>query len=1223
MQSNASVNEEISLSFREEVEGDKDHNENIDTINPNQSHKEKRPFHNLVDVYLPEHINKKNFSSNEDVLKKDISIPMKNTKPQEILSDNTYPTIKIQNKHNKKNIELQEAINNIDCRNQIKIQIRREENGKGLHYDKRKNEKESNSSEILSSLNTEKIEECKLKQEDKRDVKLQEEIKESDILKKNPMTTTIGKDKNETCSKNNKSEIKSKSSSSHLLSYATSLLQESGIFACQEQHKHNITSILGLKSLVKGMIELEEDSKSRLENLVTKYENAILRKEENGEDKMSTYLSKLYHLPSTNLDSKELLKEKSLNQNQSSSRQNIKANDLSLLESRHQGECDVENVQTRKDLLGKFRSDQQESNNKYTAVGNPTVTSAKTNNNNANLELSNNETLRAEAEGGEIPPVKYDECRKGNQVKEKFEEIIKHQQVNDECYSSLFSLSDTTIPKNTMMGALETFVGDILNKAKQHQNLSISLRDEVYLPLSQLGSQLTNHGAILTKRVDKTKTRLCELERKYFEYYSKYEKRIIAVLMALQTISPEALFKSTSKVITSTANFDVDHSNFQKDLRKSKITEIEENQDSAMKKNEQQEACEQSSIPDVESLEEDGQKKDFFFSGEDEGGGNIVNIYGQIVIPESLLTLLDEPVRKSICNHLKKNPMDFSIEAVSPDEEMINALTTLFCNIKSKLVEQGLELFNQKEGIQNWNKGTLANEKKDNISHDRETQLMTGTSDCSIDDSILEGKKNLDHKNANYDKNDNCKDIINNNSKVKGEHEEIDSSSSSCSSSVSSSTIQEKKSSSSDLSSSSIPMPSTIPISPSSYLANWLLPSGSANASKRKGLPKNTTADSMDQPARPATSIQDPKEQKTHVTIDQEQMETKKNSINDYEKNIHDLNHNKQHYSTFSYFSSAYHAYHAAYQASTYQATRDKYLKLVEKAEIARYECVEQYRDYVCNSLVAIQELQFVLTEYQLLEERYNEVIQQLLQKSAVVESSFLANIQYDLQTRFKVLEQIHPESDICSFMQKNVQLMRNFERQRKQQEKHTHGKNKKDSNTFAMKNKTFNVKDTLCNNTLNIFSLLHVPIPFPSLCPLHIGSGISSPSSSKISTEKTHQPPLQHYSLISKKILEQMIDDHLVSPELNSEENETSYYNDEKKNSIMHEGRYYNSDLLPIAGKTELNTPNGGKNKEKQEEDKEDKGTLIPASTLLGLLAARQEKIATLPCQARQLLLK
>lgn len=89
----------------------------------------------------------------------------------------------------------------------------------------------------------------------------------------------------------------------------------------------------------------------------------------------------------------------------------------------------------------------------------------------------------------------------------------------------------------------------------------------------------------------------------------------------------------------------------------------------------------------------------------------------------------------------------------------------------------------------------------------------------------------------------------------------------------------------------------------------------------------------------------------------------------------------------------------------------------LEQAELCRFSCREQYESLTVYAKEATHHLQVLLSEYQMLEERCVDELKVVMRKQVVVESSAVANQQYDLQMIFKLLEEIDHDRDLHAFI--------------------------------------------------------------------------------------------------------------------------------------------------------------------------------------------------------------
>ena len=92
----------------------------------------------------------------------------------------------------------------------------------------------------------------------------------------------------------------------------------------------------------------------------------------------------------------------------------------------------------------------------------------------------------------------------------------------------------------------------------------------------------------------------------------------------------------------------------------------------------------------------------------------------------------------------------------------------------------------------------------------------------------------------------------------------------------------------------------------------------------------------------------------------------------------------------------------------------------LEVAELSRYNCRDRYEDLALHAKQATHQLQLMLAEYQMLEERCIDELQVILRKNVVFESSCLANEQYEAQMIFKVIEEVDKDSDLEKFIKRH-----------------------------------------------------------------------------------------------------------------------------------------------------------------------------------------------------------
>ncbi len=90
----------------------------------------------------------------------------------------------------------------------------------------------------------------------------------------------------------------------------------------------------------------------------------------------------------------------------------------------------------------------------------------------------------------------------------------------------------------------------------------------------------------------------------------------------------------------------------------------------------------------------------------------------------------------------------------------------------------------------------------------------------------------------------------------------------------------------------------------------------------------------------------------------------------------------------------------------------------LELAELLRFACRDRYDDLVAFARQATHQLQAILCQYQLAEERCVTELTTVLQKQVVFESSCLANEQYEAQLIFKVIEAVDQDRDLEAFIQ-------------------------------------------------------------------------------------------------------------------------------------------------------------------------------------------------------------
>lgn len=89
----------------------------------------------------------------------------------------------------------------------------------------------------------------------------------------------------------------------------------------------------------------------------------------------------------------------------------------------------------------------------------------------------------------------------------------------------------------------------------------------------------------------------------------------------------------------------------------------------------------------------------------------------------------------------------------------------------------------------------------------------------------------------------------------------------------------------------------------------------------------------------------------------------------------------------------------------------------LQSAERSRRVCLDCWRQLLqSDRRVAIQ-IQILLTKFQGMVETFLILMQDHLRKLVILESSAIANLQYDLQMLFKVFESHSPERDLLAFM--------------------------------------------------------------------------------------------------------------------------------------------------------------------------------------------------------------
>ena len=85
--------------------------------------------------------------------------------------------------------------------------------------------------------------------------------------------------------------------------------------------------------------------------------------------------------------------------------------------------------------------------------------------------------------------------------------------------------------------------------------------------------------------------------------------------------------------------------------------------------------------------------------------------------------------------------------------------------------------------------------------------------------------------------------------------------------------------------------------------------------------------------------------------------------------------------------------------------------------EYARGTCLKLWGSLNDTHLQCAIEMQSVLNDMQALEERLIFEVQDMLRKHIVLESSCFANLQYDIQMLFGVMESVSVEDDLCSYI--------------------------------------------------------------------------------------------------------------------------------------------------------------------------------------------------------------
>mmetsp|Transcript_22753 Transcript_22753/g.38506 ORF Transcript_22753/g.38506 Transcript_22753/m.38506 type:complete len:857 (-) Transcript_22753:412-2982(-) len=96
-------------------------------------------------------------------------------------------------------------------------------------------------------------------------------------------------------------------------------------------------------------------------------------------------------------------------------------------------------------------------------------------------------------------------------------------------------------------------------------------------------------------------------------------------------------------------------------------------------------------------------------------------------------------------------------------------------------------------------------------------------------------------------------------------------------------------------------------------------------------------------------------------------------------------------------------------------------MRSFEKLETCRVAARKAWLDYIVVSQRYAIKTQILLTKLQGMQESFILILQDHLRKIIVVESSFLANQQYDIQMLFKVMEDIDVKEDMRQFILKNA----------------------------------------------------------------------------------------------------------------------------------------------------------------------------------------------------------
>ena len=96
-------------------------------------------------------------------------------------------------------------------------------------------------------------------------------------------------------------------------------------------------------------------------------------------------------------------------------------------------------------------------------------------------------------------------------------------------------------------------------------------------------------------------------------------------------------------------------------------------------------------------------------------------------------------------------------------------------------------------------------------------------------------------------------------------------------------------------------------------------------------------------------------------------------------------------------------------------------MKALQKLEKYRTEARQAWLEFIVLSQRYAIKTQILLTKLQGMQESFILILQDHLRKIIVVESSFLANQQYDIQMLFKVMEDIDVREDMRQFILKNA----------------------------------------------------------------------------------------------------------------------------------------------------------------------------------------------------------